>query len=87
VPALYLDEGVEIVGRPEGWGAERENEWVETLYHQPGDEVTPEWDLSGQVEVTRLLYRVGYAVAQTPEPPSWSPGDEFAAAREDCPSP
>ncbi len=87
VPALYLDEGVEIVGRPEGWGAERQNEWIETLYHQPGDEVTPEWDLSGQVEDARLLFRIGYAVAEAPTPPAWEPGDEFEAPREECPSP
>lgn len=85
VPALYLDEGVEIVGRPAGWGAERQDEWIETLYHQPADEVTPEWDLSGQVEDARLLFRIGYAVADASTPPAWVPGDEFEAAREECP--
>ncbi|MGH7573452.1 MAG: M28 family peptidase, partial [Gemmatimonadota bacterium] len=87
VPALYLDEGVEVIGQPEGWGAERQNEWIETLYHQPGDEVTPDWDLSGQVEDARLLFRIGYAVADASTPPAWEPGDEFEAAREKCPGP
>lgn len=85
VPALYLDDGVEIVGKPEGWGAERQNEWVETLYHQPGDEVTADWDLAGQVEDTRLLFRIGHTVAEAATPPAWVPGDEFEAARTSCP--
>jgi hypothetical protein len=45
------------------------------------------WDLSGQVEDARLLFQVGYAVAQAATAPAWNPGDEFAAARAACGTP
>lgn len=85
VPALYLHTGVDIRGRPAGWGAAREEEWVETLYHQPADEVTSDWDLSGQVEDARILFEVGLAVADAEPAPAWTPGDEFAGIRAACP--
>ena len=84
VPALYLHRGVDIRGRPEGWGVAREEEWIETLYHQPSDQVTAEWDLSGQVEDARLLFEVGRAVAEAETPPAWRPDDEFAGIRAAC---
>jgi len=84
VPALYLHTGVDIRGRPEGWGVSREEEWVGALYHQPSDEVTAEWDLSGQVEDAQLLFGIGRAVAETGTLPAWRPGDEFAGIRAPC---
>jgi Zn-dependent M28 family amino/carboxypeptidase len=84
VPALYLHTGVDIRGRPEGWGAAREEEWVETLYHQPSDEVTADWDLGGQVEDARILFEVGRAIAESESAPAWAPGDEFAGIRAVC---
>jgi Zn-dependent M28 family amino/carboxypeptidase len=84
IPAIYLDEGVEFVGRPAGWGEERIEEWLAEDYHQPSDEVTADWDLSGEVEDARLLFRVGLDVAGATDPPAWTPGDEFEAARLAC---
>ncbi|MGH7543356.1 MAG: M28 family peptidase [Gemmatimonadota bacterium] len=84
VPALYLHTGVDIRGHPEGWGVAREEEWVGTLYHQPSDEVTPEWDLAGLVEDARLLFQLGRAVAASRAAPAWRPGDEFASIRAGC---
>ncbi len=84
VPALYLHTGVDVRGRPEGWGVAREEEWVETLYHQPSDQVTADWDLAGQVEDARLLFEVGRVVAESETAPAWTPGDEFAGIRAAC---
>ncbi|HUP00591.1 MAG TPA: M28 family peptidase [Gemmatimonadota bacterium] len=86
VPALYLDEGIDFVGRPPGWGEEQVNAWLEEVYHQPSDEITPEWNLEGAAQDARLLFQVGYAVADSPERPAWLPGDEFAAVRAACPT-
>ncbi len=86
IPAIYLDEGTHFVGRPEGWGVAAIDAWLENDYHQLSDEITPEWDLSGAVEDDRLLFRVGYHLAESDDRPTWTPGDEFAAARAACPS-
>jgi Zn-dependent M28 family amino/carboxypeptidase len=81
VPAAYVDTGTEVVGRPPGWGGERQREWEAAHYHQPTDDLTAEWDFSGAVEDARLLFYLGAKVADTPLAPSWRPGDEFEAAR------
>ncbi|HKG92931.1 MAG TPA: peptidase M28, partial [Gemmatimonadaceae bacterium] len=51
-------------------------------YHKPSDEVKPDWDMAGIVDDTRLLFRVGLAVANGEDWPAWKPGTEFRARRE-----
>jgi hypothetical protein len=82
VPALYVGTGVRFRDRPEGWGVEKRAEFTRDDYHKPTDEIKPDWDLSGMVEDTQLLFLVGYDVAQTPEYPTWRDGNEFQARRE-----
>jgi Zn-dependent M28 family amino/carboxypeptidase len=82
VPALYADAGVKYVGKPEGWGLQKRNEYTTNDYHKPSDEVKPDWDLSGAVEDGQMLFEVGYRVAQSPTWPEWKPGTEFKAKRE-----
>jgi Zn-dependent M28 family amino/carboxypeptidase len=81
VPALYFDAGTEFVGRPAGWGKQQIEAWTEEKYHQPSDELTPEWDFSGMVEDARLGFYAGLALADQKAMPAWNPGDEFEAAR------
>jgi len=81
VPAAYLDAGTEMVGRPPGWGREKRQAWQEAHYHQPSDDLTPDWNFEGAVEDARLLFLLGVKVANAPRAPTWRPGDEFEAAR------
>ena len=52
-------------------------------YHQPSDEVDPNWDLSGAVQDVQLLFEVGYQVANGDKFPEWKPGSEFKAKRDE----
>jgi len=81
VPSAYFESGLDYRGRPPGWGREKREAWEETRYHQPSDELTPDWDLSGAVEDGRLQFALGYSVAQSTALPAWTQGDEFEAAR------
>ncbi|HVP62079.1 MAG TPA: M28 family peptidase [Myxococcaceae bacterium] len=81
VPAAYFESGLDYRGRPPGWGREKREAWEETRYHQPSDELTPDWDLSGAVEDARLHFALGYSVAQATALPAWTRGDEFEAPR------
>ena len=81
VPGIYLDGGVEIIGKPEGWGKMRINAYTTFDYHQPSDELTDEWVFEGMVADTRFGLLTTYLIAQADEMQSWNPGDEFAAAR------
>lgn len=82
VPSLYFKSGQTYIGRPAGWGKEKEAEYRKTRYHQPSDVVTPEWDLSGMVEDDVLAYRIGWDVTHGGALPAWFPGDEFEAKRK-----
>jgi Zn-dependent M28 family amino/carboxypeptidase len=82
VPALDPGDGIDFIGKPEGWGQKKRDEYTENDYHKPSDEIKPDWNLSGAVEDLRLLFTVGYRVANTDKYPEWKPGTEFKAKRE-----
>jgi len=82
VPAVLLESGVTFVGRPEGWGREQVDAWTLQHYHQPSDELTPDWNFDGMVEDARLAFWVGFALAESSDMPAWLPGDEFEAVRK-----
>jgi Zn-dependent M28 family amino/carboxypeptidase len=77
VPALHAARGIEIIGKPPGYGKQKRDEYVAKHYHQPSDEVDPTWDLSGAVQDVQLLFEVGYQVANGDKFPEWKPGSEF----------
>jgi hypothetical protein len=82
VPAAYFDSGTEVIGKPEGWGKQRIEEWEAKDYHQPSDELRDDWDLAGAVEDARLDFWLGVRVANADRMPEWNRGDEFEAARK-----
>jgi Zn-dependent M28 family amino/carboxypeptidase len=84
VPGVYLHSGINVIGKPEGWGKQQLDQWVEKTYHQPSDEYREDWDLRGAVTDIRLLFHVGTRVANAPTMPTWTPGDEFEAARREA---
>ena len=83
VPALYMKYGKELIGKPAGLGDQLETEWILKRYHKPGDEVTPDWDLSGAVQDAQLLFEVGWQVADGDAFPQWKPDAEFKARRDE----
>jgi Zn-dependent M28 family amino/carboxypeptidase len=82
VPALYLDGGTDFVGKDPEFGKKLQERYESTCYHQPCDEVSDEWDLSGMIEDTRIGLDCGLAIADADAMPTWNPGDEFEAARK-----
>lgn len=83
VPALYTDSGEEFIGKPSGYGRQKREEYTNNDYHKVSDEIKPDWDLSGAVEDTQLLFEVGYRVSQNDTWPEWKVGTEFKAKREE----
>ena len=82
VPGVYLGAGTDFIGRPAGWGREQHEAFERTSYHQPSDQIRPEWTFDGMVENDLLGFASGVHVANQPELPGWVPGDEFEAARK-----
>jgi Zn-dependent M28 family amino/carboxypeptidase len=81
IPSLYTGKGEHLVARATD-APLRSDEFDLQDYHQPGDEVKPDWDLTGAVEDTKLLFEVGYQVAIGDKWPEWKPGVEFKAKRD-----
>ena len=82
VPGLYLGTGTDFIGRPAGWGREQIELYERTHYHQPSDQIQPDWNFDGMVDNARLGFAVGVKLANGDQLPAWVPGDEFEAARK-----
>ncbi len=82
VPALYTDTGEEYIGKPDGYGRRKRDEYTNVDYHAPSDQVKADWDLAGAVEDVQLQFLVGYRVANAARYPEWKVGHEFKAARD-----
>jgi Zn-dependent M28 family amino/carboxypeptidase len=82
VPGLYLQPGVQFIGKPEGFGRQKIDADTANDYHKVTDEIKADWDLSGMADDARLLFEVGLKVANGEDYPKWKAGSEFKARRE-----
>ena len=83
VPGLYLQPGVQFIGKPVEFGRQRLDADTANDYHKVTDEIKADWDLSGMAEDARLLFEVGLKVSNGEEYPKWKVGSEFKARREE----
>ena len=82
VPAFDPESGIDYVGKPEGFGMRKRDEYTANDYHKPSDEIKPDWDLSGAVQDLNLFVTMGYRIANAAKMPEWRAGNEFRAIRE-----
>ena len=81
VPSLYIGDKEHLLVRAPD-APLRADEFDLHDYHQVSDEVKPDWDLSGAVQDTQLLFVVGDEVANGAKFPEWKPGNEFKPKRD-----
>ena len=81
VPALYLKTGTNFIGRPANWGKEQILAFEAKRYHQPSDQLGPDWNFDGLVDDARFGFLAALEIANADHSPTWNPGDEFEAAR------
>ena len=82
VPVLYADSGVDKVSGGIKAGLELANKYTNLTYHQPSDEYSPNWDLSGFAEHLITTSRMVSRLANSQEWPKWYDGNEFKEIRE-----
>jgi Zn-dependent M28 family amino/carboxypeptidase len=82
VPAFSITAGTKLKGKPADFAKKAYQEFNERAYHSPQDEVRADWDFAGFVVLARFALDVARTVADAERLPTWSPGDEFRAARE-----
>jgi len=82
VPAFYTHYGVDIIGKPAGYGKAKRDAYTKDNYHKVTDQIEPWWDFEGAAADTRLFFDLGRQVADGDQWPEWKPGTEFKAKRD-----
>jgi Zn-dependent M28 family amino/carboxypeptidase len=82
IPAVDVKGGLNIVGRPAGWGKEQADDYTAHRYHQPTDEFSAIMDLGDAAQLGEIVYRFGFSLANSDAIPTWNSDAEFRAARE-----
>jgi Zn-dependent M28 family amino/carboxypeptidase len=82
IPSFSISEGTQYPGKPADYGDKIFEDYNEKNYHRPSDEYKDSWDFSGMENMARFGFTIGLNVANQEKLPTWNPGDEFLAARE-----
>lgn len=82
IPSLYTESGVNVIGKPAGYGKEQADHYTEKNYHRPSDQFNTAWVFDGAIEDLKLFFQVGKRLAFTDKWPAWKTGSEFKAIRE-----
>jgi Zn-dependent M28 family amino/carboxypeptidase len=82
IPAVDIKGGLDIVGRPSGYGKEQADDYTAHRYHQPSDDYAHIGSLDDAAQLGEIVYRFGFQLANSETIPTWNKDAEFRAARE-----
>jgi Zn-dependent M28 family amino/carboxypeptidase len=82
VPAISFGSGNDLLNGGTERGEALGKAYTQAKYHQPADEWSPDWDMSGITEDLSMLYTLGRDLATSRSWPNWSADSEFRAARD-----
>jgi Zn-dependent M28 family amino/carboxypeptidase len=82
VPAISISSGDDLANGGRAAGEAAHKAYTRDHYHQPSDEWSASWDLSGEVQDMELVYRMGRDLANSTAWPAWYPNSEFKAIRD-----
>jgi Zn-dependent M28 family amino/carboxypeptidase len=82
VPAISFGAGQDLVDGGLARGEALAKDYVTYRYHQPADEYSPSWDLSGAAQDGGMLFDLGRKLANSREWPEWKAGSEFKGERD-----
>ncbi|WP_019830946.1 M28 family metallopeptidase [Sphingomonas sp. PR090111-T3T-6A] len=82
VPAISFGSGRDLLNGGVERGTQIARDYTRDRYHQPADEWSADWDLSGMAEDADLLYDLGRDLANSRQWPDWSADSEFRAERD-----
>lgn len=82
VPVLYTKSRSKYLNQPEGYARAKVDAYVAHNYHKVSDVLRPDLTFDGALEDIRLLFLVGYDVAQGTSWPQWNASSEFKAQRD-----
>jgi Zn-dependent M28 family amino/carboxypeptidase len=82
IPAVFLNTGVDVVGKGKSFGQQLKDQYASKGYHQPSDEfISSTWTMDGAISDLQLLFQVGKRLAFEKKWPKWKVGSEFKLLR------
>ncbi len=81
IPAISIEGGSTFVGADSATARAASERYAKD-YHQPSDEIYPDWNYDGAVQEGEFIIRLAWRIANAKEMPRWNAGDEFEAARK-----
>lgn len=82
VPMLDVDAGLDVIGKPAGYGQAMADDYTAHRYHKPSDQYDPNWDWSGAVQDLQTYVEVATILGNATTWPNWYKTAEFRAARD-----
>ena len=82
VPAFSYGSGNDLVNGGVARGEALSQDYTTKRYHQPDDEWSSSWDLTGLAQDAALLHMLGRRLANSREWPTWSDDSEFRSIRD-----
>jgi Zn-dependent M28 family amino/carboxypeptidase len=82
VPAISLSEPKQFTGNNAEELLKKQEAYNGTDYHQPTDQYSSSWDLSGGVNDMKVLAQLGWRIAQQTGMPAYNAGDQFGEIRK-----
>ncbi|HEX8531583.1 MAG TPA: M28 family peptidase [Cytophagales bacterium] len=76
IPALHIKYGNQTADGQNNLNVQVQA-WRAKYYHQPQDEINGTFDWNAGRTYVQLNFLIGYLVAQSPDRPTWNPGDFF----------
>ncbi|MBN2207027.1 MAG: M28 family peptidase [Candidatus Aminicenantes bacterium] len=83
IPAVWLHHGVVSRGEDKGRAARAFADYQATKYHKVTDEIGPDWDLGGAVQIARWAEEIVRLLGERPAPPDFRPSSPFRRAGEE----
>ena len=82
VPMLDVDHGLDIIGKPAGYGQKMDDDYTANRYHKPSDQYDPNWNWDGAVEDLQAFVETATILGNGSTWPNWYKTAEFRSIRD-----
>ena len=77
IPAVWLHEGIVSKTKGPDFIPAKAADYVKNKYHKPADQIEPDWDLNGAVQIARWAEEIIALLADAPGLPQFKPTSSF----------
>ena len=82
VPMLYSNNGADLVDGGREAAFKLSYDYTLNDYHQPSDEYTNDWEMSGIEQTVDTIFNISFELANSNQWPNWYEDNEFRSIRD-----